>query len=298
MLVDVSFRTINFFRSFINLKTKTYHTTTTPNTSKPTSTMFSALTVRKFLLLAVILPYSSVEAFGPMKPPSSHSMDDLKAATVDDNDDIRSLISSVQSKIDFVEQKQGPLSDEAKDELIATALAGSVLGTAVGSPLLVGAALGYAGSQLLQGEKGEKTREILGNASKEMLAQANAALAFTKEQLEQEEDLSAASKKILLAIQEKAKKVENDFKNSPQEAMERLKVNLKKTVESEEFKTLPNRTFNAFRAFLESDEVKQASATAMKAIQDGLESEEMKALQSRASQAMKDTFDGKKNIKA
>jgi hypothetical protein len=261
--------------------------------------MFSALTFRKFLLLAMILSPVSVEAFNIPKPPSANSnnVNDLKAASVDSSDknEWNALSEMIQMKLDNAESKQGkPLTDEAKDELIATALAGSVLGTAVGSPLLIGAALGYAGSQMLQGENGEKTREVIGKASKEMLAQANKALAFTKEQLENEEDLSKASKKILLAIQDKANQVQEDLKTSPQAVMDNLKVNLKKTVESEEFKTLPNRTFNAVRSFLESDEVKRASSSAVKAIQDGLASDEMKALQSRATQAVKDTLDGKK----
>ena len=188
-----------------------------------------------------------------------------------------------------------PLSDEAKDDIIATAVAGSVVGTAVGSPLIIGAALGYAGSQMLQGEQREKAREAIGKASKDLLSQANAAVTFTQKQIEQEKDLSAASKKILLAIQDKAKEVQSEF--SSDKIMGDLQSNLKKTAESDEFKQLPQRTFQAVRNFVESDEVQKASASALQAIKGGLESDEMKALQSRATQAVKDSIDSPKKKK-
>jgi hypothetical protein len=249
----------------------------------------------KACLLAVLLS-PSVGAFNlpkVIKTPSTDAVTVLQAASVEN--DWTSVSEMIKSKISAAEAKgESPLTDEAKDEIIATALAGSVLGTAVGSPLLIGAAIGYAGSQLLQGENGEKTRQVLGKASKELLDQAQAAVTFTQEQLEQEKDLSKVSKKILLAIQAKATDVQNDFKTAPSDMVDRLKVNLKKTVESEEFKSLPNRSFNAVRAFVESAEVKNASSGVMKAIKDGLASDEMKALQSRASKAISDSIQTKK----
>jgi hypothetical protein len=252
---------------------------------------------RAFVLLALALSPSTTIAFNVQPPASSGkcAIDDLKASSFDTNEDWNSLTQMIKSKIGAAENKEGePLSDEAKDEIIATALAGSALGTIFGSPLLVGAALGYAGSQMLSEDQREQAQKILGTASKSVLEQANAAVAFTKEQLENEKDLSSASKKILIAIQEKATQIQHDIKSSPKDLMANWKGNVVKTLESEEFKALPQNAFRAVRAFLESDEVKQAANSAMKAVKEGLESDEMKALQSRASQAMKDTLESKK----
>ncbi|KAG7358961.1 hypothetical protein IV203_015550 [Nitzschia inconspicua] len=258
--------------------------------------MIPSRTIRAFVILAALVSPSIAFTIKPPSPSGMGAMDDLRATSLDTNEDWNSLTQMIKSKIGAAEDKEGkPLSDEAKDEIIATALAGSALGTIVGSPLIIGAALGYAGTQMLSENQREQAQKVLGKASKNILEQANAAVAFSKEQLENEKDLSAASKKILLAIQEKASQVQNDIKSSPQEFMANIKGNVVKTVESEEFKSLPKNAFNAVRAFLESDEVKRATNSAMKAVKDGLESEEMKALQSRASQAMKDTLDSKKN---
>jgi hypothetical protein len=252
---------------------------------------------RDFVLVALVFSRSTSDAFN-VKPPASpgnSAIDDLKASSLDTNENWSSLTQMIKSKIGAAENKEGtPLSDEAKDEIIATALAGSALGTIVGSPLLIGAALGYAGTQMLSEDQRGQAQKILGKASKNVLEQANAAVAFTKEQLENEKDLSSASKKILLAIQEKATQVQYDIKSSPKDLMTNLKGNVVKTLESEELKALPQNAFKAVRSFLESDEVKQAANSAMKAVKEGLESDEMKALQNRASQAMKDTLESKK----
>ena len=258
--------------------------------------MISRISFRNFLVLMAVLP-SSVNAFNPSNKPNTPIIDitdgGLKASTVDNGNDgadaWSSLTQMIHSKID--EQGGDSLSEEAKDEIIATAVAGSVLGTVVGSPLVVGAALGYAGSQMLQGEKGDKARQVLSQASKEMMKQANSAIVFTKKELDNEKDLSKVSAKILLAIQDKADEVQTDFKASPKLMAEKLKESVLKTVVSQDFKTMPKRSFGAFKAFLESDEVKTVSSGAMKAFKDGLESEEMKALQSRASKAVKDSID-------
>lgn len=255
--------------------------------------------------VATTMTTTNVDAFTPNPPNSQPKNLDYSDLNVSPSSlekfDLNALTKILYSKIDEAQIEKGeqPLTEEAKDEIIATALAGSVVGTAVGSPLIIGAALGYAGSQFLQGEQAEKTRHALGKASKDLLAQANAAVVFTAKQLEEEKDLSAASKKILLAIQERAQEVQKEF--SSEKLMEDLSSNIKKTVESDEFKQLPNRTFQAVRTFMESDEVKKASSSALKALKDGLESDEMKALQNRASQAVKDTINnassGKKLLK-
>ncbi len=296
---------MNAFSSFFQFprltKILSKHQNEFAEQNKPTVAVTNMIASRTFhiFLLLVGLSTQSVSAFNPSKPPSSGKevFDTLKASTIDFNDEWTSLTKTIASKIGSAEDKEGkPLSEEAKDDIIATAVAGSVLGTAIGSPLLIGAAIGYAGTQMLSEEQRGQAQKVLGKASKDLIQQAQAAVAFTKEQLEQEEDLSAASKKILLAIQEKANQVQEELKTSPQTMMDKMKTNVMKTVESDEFKSLPKNAFHAVRAFIESDEVKKASSSAMKAIKDGLESEEMKALQSRATKAVKETIEpGKKN---
>mmetsp|Transcript_26203 Transcript_26203/g.61457 ORF Transcript_26203/g.61457 Transcript_26203/m.61457 type:complete len:263 (-) Transcript_26203:215-1003(-) len=254
---------------------------------------------RNVLVLMAVLP-SSVSAFNPSNkpnlPPALDFSEGLKAATIDttneDADAWSSLTKMIHTKI---EEKGGDsLSEEAKDEIIATAVAGSVLGTIVGSPLVVGAALGYAGSHVLQGEKGEKAKQAMGQASKEVMERANSAIVFAKQELENEKDLSAVSAKVLLAIQHKAGEIKTEVRESPALMAEKLRQNVLKTVESQDFKTLPKRSFSAFKAFIESDEVKNVSAGAVNAIKAGLESEEIKALQHRASKAVKDSLDSSK----
>mmetsp|Transcript_4881 Transcript_4881/g.10775 ORF Transcript_4881/g.10775 Transcript_4881/m.10775 type:complete len:273 (-) Transcript_4881:238-1056(-) len=267
--------------------------------------MNTRISFRNFLVLLAVLP-SSISAFNPSNkpnlPPTSDVSEGLKAATVDTtNEDVdawSSLTQIIQSKID--EKGGDSLSEAAKDEIIKTAVAGSILGTIVGSPLVVGAALGYAGSHMMQGENGEKAKHVMSDASKEVMERANSAIVFAKQELESEKDLSGVSAKILLAIQDKAGEIQSEVKESPalmaekmkqmmvENMTEKLKQNVMKSVESQDFKTLPTRSFGAFKAFLESDEVKNVSAGALNAIKAGLESEEIKALQDRASKAVKD----------
>ncbi|KAL3920231.1 MAG: hypothetical protein SGARI_006996, partial [Bacillariaceae sp.] len=84
-----------------------------------------------------------------------------------------SLTEEIHDIIKDKEAKEGKtMSKEEKDEVIATAIAGSVLGTAVGSPLLIGAVLGFTGTQLLQGQEGSKHLKALGTVSHQILSQA------------------------------------------------------------------------------------------------------------------------------
>jgi len=288
--------------------------------------MISPTSFRNFVIMMAVVSPSSLNAFSPSSPNNPPAIDatsdgvqKLKAAIVDsssssssssiegiDADDSRnnnnnnavwsSLTQLIHSKIEAATADDGtPLSEEATNEIVKTAVAGSVLGTAVGSPLLIGAALGYAGSQMLQGENGDKARHVLGQAGQAALEQATSAIAFTKKELDNEQDLSDVSKKIVVAIQEKATTVVlSDLKNYPARMAEEMKDNVVTTMESEELKTLPKRSFQAVRAFLGSEEVKSVSSKAMKALKDGLESDEMKALQNRASQSLQETIDGTK----
>ncbi|VEU34112.1 unnamed protein product [Pseudo-nitzschia multistriata] len=260
--------------------------------------MITRISFRNFLVMLAVFP-SSVSSFNPLNTPKSspsfHIEDGLKAATVDSTNEEDSWNSLTRMIHSTIEEKGGDsLSEEAKDEIIKTAVAGSVLGTVVGSPLVVGAALGYAGSQMLQGEKGDKAKQVMGQATREVMDRANSAIVFAKQELENEKDLSNVSAKILLAIKDKAGEIKSEAKDSPAIMVEKLKQNVMNSVESQDFKTLPKRSFGALKALLESDEVKNVSTSAIDAIKAGLESEEMKALQNRASKAVKDTLDSKK----
>lgn len=250
-----------------------------------------------FVALMAVLP--SVTAFNPMSnlpnlPTMASEGEPLKAVTIGDEVETEDVWSSLTQMIHSKIEEHGgdSLSEKETDELIATVVAGSVVGTVVGSPLIVGAALGFAGSQMLQGENGEKARETIGQASKEVMTQANAAIDFTKKELENEKDLSKVSKKILLAIQDKAGEMQKELaeSTSPEKIVqqlpglmaEKLKQNVLETVNSDEFKSLPQRSMNAFAAFMESDDVKKMKATAMQAIKDG---------QVEATKALKEGID-------
>eukprot|EP00536_Pseudo-nitzschia_multiseries_P011250 jgi/Psemu1/28317/gm1.28317_g len=236
------------------------------------------------------------------------------------------ISESISAQIEKAESKVGaPLSAAAKGEIVGTVLAGSaVLGTAaINSPLLMGAALGYGATHVLNGKRGEELRRVSKDAIR-------SALTFTQTQLEEERgDISKASARIMKHIQHeaqnKANQVSRDLSNAPAhlveegkkmvtarimdhiqheaqtKAMEAQKVAQeraqqvsshvfeegKKIVNSDDFKQAPNRTFKAVTAFLGSDEVKRAKDSVVKSIQDGLESEELKAVKDRAAKSLK-----------
>jgi len=277
--------------------------------------MISCISYRNFLVLLAAAAFpTSVSSFNPANKPilpitNPDAMEGLKATTIDNVSDntLEEAWSSVTQLIHSKMEEMGgeeSLSEEKKDEIVATAVAGSVLGTVVGSHVMVGAALGFAGSQMLQGENGEKAKEAMGKAGKDMMHMGQEAFEFTKHELEHEKDLSKVSAKILMALQDKtgtlAGEIKTDLEASPalmaekfrEFAAEQTKASItntfKKTVENDEFKNMPQRSFNKFKAFLESEEVMKAKSGAMQAIKDGLESEEVKALQSRASKAVQD----------
>ena len=252
--------------------------------------MYSRISFRNFLFTLAVL---QADAFNPMSN-NKPGLPDFKAATLDNVDKAEdvwaSLTQMIQAKID---EQGADLTEEQKEEMIATAVAGSVVGTVVGSPLVVGAALGYAGSQMLQGENGEQAKKAIGNASKEMMTQASAAIDFTKKELENEKDLSKVSAKILMAVQDKATEFQKEMKVEKVPALmaERLKDEIMHTLDSEEFKSAPSRSFKAFMEFVQSDEVQQMKAQAAKSLKKGLESDEFKALQSSATSAVQKGID-------
>jgi gas vesicle protein len=207
-----------------------------------------------------------------------------------------SISEDINAKIENAElQKGGPLSAAAKGDIVGTVLAGSaVLGTiAINSPLLMGAALGYASTHVLGGKRGE----ALSKASEDAL---QSAIQFSKSQLELESgDISKASKRILNHIQhvsnDKFDELSNELSTQAQHARQELTnaptliaSKTKQYVSSDEFKSMPSRSFKALTTFLNSDEVQNAKKSAVKAIKDGLESDELKAVKNRATISLKD----------
>ena len=208
--------------------------------------------------------------------------------------DWANISGDITARIKMAESKLGaPLDASAKGEIIGTVLAGSaVLGTAaVNSPLLLGAALGYAGTHILGGERGE----ALAEASKEALTNA---VAFTEAQIKEEKgDISRAgarivehleneairkSQEVQKAAEMKAHEVARDISDAPSHLVDEGK----KLVQSEDFQQMPKRTFKAVTAFLGSDKVKRARQKVVDSIKDGLESEEMQAMREKATRSL------------
>jgi hypothetical protein len=183
-------------------------------------------------------------------------------------------------------------ADGKEDMITTTAIAGSALGTVVGSPLLVGPALGYAGNHLPQGEQVETTKEVLKRVGNDLLehakVQSTAALAYTQALRGQEpHDFSKVSQRILLTLQEGADQAQDDIQTAPVQLVGSLKI---RSISSEDLKSMPGRSLKALRSFLVSEEVHKARSSAVKAIRDGLESDEMRALRNRAAQVVRDTL--------
>eukprot|EP00531_Pseudo-nitzschia_arenysensis_P015168 CAMPEP_0116143188 /NCGR_PEP_ID=MMETSP0329-20121206/15315_1 /TAXON_ID=697910 /ORGANISM="Pseudo-nitzschia arenysensis, Strain B593" /LENGTH=358 /DNA_ID=CAMNT_0003638487 /DNA_START=12 /DNA_END=1088 /DNA_ORIENTATION=+ len=209
--------------------------------------------------------------------------------------DWANISKDISSRIEEAEFKIGkPLDASAKGEIVGTVLAGSaVLGTAaINSPLLLGAALGYAGTHVLGGKRGEELKE----ASMEALTNA---IDFTQTQLDNERgDISKAGARIVEHLQNEAIRKSREVQKAAEvqahqvareisDVPSHLVEESKKLVQSEEFQEMPKRTFKAVSAFLGSDEVKRAKQRVLQSIQDGLESEEMQAMKDKASNSLK-----------
>mgnify|MGYP006138257571 CR=1 FL=1 len=207
------------------------------------------------------------------------------------------ISTDITKKIEIAELEQGgePLSPSAKGEIVGKVLAGSAaLGAAtIHSPLLIGAALGYASTHLLGGKNGE----VLSNASKTAVLDA---VKFSKHQLALEDgDVSKATKRIMEHIQhettDRMEHLQHDMTVSAEQLGHDLKAAPTKLVQhtteymnSDDFKSMPSRGMNALTTFWNSDEVKKAQQSALQAIKNGLESEEIKAVQKRATLSMND----------
>ena len=182
-----------------------------------------------------------------------------------------------------------------QDDLIAAAFATTAASVVVGSPLVLGAALGVAGSKLLDGEKGEQTKQMLGTVSKSVAEKMKQALAFAQQTIDEEDgDISKVQDKMFNLLKAKATSLTQEVKGkmNPQEITKQLK----EVLESEDVKEAPGRAVNAFSAFFNSEEVKSAQRKALQALKAGMESDEMKALQNRASLALKETLESKKTM--
>jgi hypothetical protein len=238
-------------------------------------------------------------------------------------DEIMNL-ATMQNKIEESEKLSDSNSKAvvvAQDQLTNTAIAGA-LGVVMGNPLVLGAALGYAGSQMLEGENYEKTVEAMENLRKGITKSVHETISLAHETLEKDGDLSKLPNKMIQGmLLAKATEEFGQLKTKPKELlsswkseleqrlkhgrseMEQLKdapthalENVKHALESGELKEAPGRAFNAFSAFLNSDEVKQVQKRALEAMKNSLESEEMKALQSRASKALNESLEKKQQV--
>ena len=213
----------------------------------------------------------------------------------------------ITSRIEKAESANGgrPLDPTATAEIVGTVIAGSATAAAaatVGSPLLIGAALGVAGTHVLGGKRGEALAEATKTSFRE-------ALEFTQASLAAEEgDVSRASAKIAERVREDTQKhvehlreeaiqnarevthfaqvqahqVSREISNAPSHLVEETK---KMIVGN---KDVPQRTFRAVRTFLGSEEVQRAKDRVVQSIKDGLESEELRAVKSRASRSLKE----------
>ena len=267
--------------------------------------------------------------------PRSISFDDEEGDVPENNVDMSKVLLEVESALQLAAQDsivdpvQGDkldassmLQDEngaidssvvaamGKDQqMVATMLAGSAIGVVAGSPLVFGAALGVAGSKLLDdSEEGLKNRKKLEQLCRQIADQMHGAVAIAQTDLleeGEEVDASKVSKKLMALVQSRANEIQtqvqskaNTWQADAKRVPSMLASVVKEKLESEEFqremKQAPSRAFNALKGFVESEEVKAASGSLWKAVKATMESDEMKALQSRASQAVKESLENKK----
>lgn len=266
-----------------------------------------------FAVALLLSSTSSSSAFVPShlshRSPSTHldvAMDPSEFLSEKENR--LSFLAEVEAALDnelaavAQEDKKAPqslvLPKDGDKKMVATAVAGSALGVVAGSPLLLGAALGLAGSKLLDdSEEGLKNRKMLEELGSQITHKVQNAVEYGKTELLDEEDvdLSKLTQKLMTLVQSKSKNWQEDAKKAPST----LSLALKEKFESEEFqaelKMAPGRAFSAFKGFMESEEVKSASGSVWNALKTTMQSDEVKALKSRASQAVKETLEAKNN---
>lgn len=272
-----------------------------------------------FVLAALVSP--DVLAFSPSKPPANESplASSISQEFNRDDVDITNVLSEVEAALQLatesftsteaaeskmvkfnddlnLQEKMGRLQKlwenaDEKSQTVATAIAGTTVGLVAGSPLVLGAALGLAGSKLLdESEEGLKNRKILEKAGIEVTDKLRAAIEFAHSEIEKEEDPTKIAEKVALAFQDHAADIKNKAKETPALVARVVKDKLENEEFKEEMKMAPGRAFQALKGFVQSEEVKAASGSVVKALKETMESDEVKALQSRASQAIKESL--------
>lgn len=256
-------------------------------TSKSSNMIF-----RSSIVLALVISTNALQPVGPNKKSFETFADglsqNLKAAKQMVAPDVQETseakmpvdVKKLEAELDASKSELAELNDAAKDPVVAATVAGSALGIMAGSPLFVGAALGVAGSKILEDDK---KREQLEKLAGEMGVKLQDALEYAKAEIEKEEDPSKIPEKLLQLARAQG---ENGLQSLKDVKASDIMDKVKDTVESEEFQKAPGRFFNAVKTFLESEEVKSASASAVKAIKTTVESEEAQKLKARATKAI------------
>lgn len=242
---------------------------------------------KQLLCLFFTLAPSGSLAFMPIIPSGKNAMALRMTATADSFESQDFDVSQLSTESASADSNQLAKPLEAGEEKVAAAVGNAALDVVAGAPLVVGAALDYARSQLLEGESGNDAKEKLGNVGKNIAEQLQGAVKFAQEQIENEEDLSKVSDKLVQALQAKADELGHELQGTPTQVAEALK----EAMESEDLKDAPGRAMEVFKGFLGSTEVKDAQSRALEALKQGMESDEMKAFQSRASEVLKATLD-------
>ena len=247
---------------------------------------------RSSIVLALVISTNALQPVGPNKKSFETFADglsqNLKAAKQMVAPDVQETseakmpvdVKKLEAELDASKSELAELNDAAKDPVVAATVAGSALGIMAGSPLFVGAALGVAGSKILEDDK---KREQLEKLAGEMGVKLQDALEYAKAEIEKEEDPSKIPEKLLQLARAQG---ENGLQSLKDVKASDIMDKVKDTVESEEFQKAPGRFFNAVKTFLESEEVKSASASAVKAIKTTVESEEAQKLKARATKAI------------
>jgi hypothetical protein len=192
------------------------------------------------------------------------------------------------------------LTKEALDEYLASATALAMLGVAVGSPLVVGAALGYAGANFLQGETGERAITMLKNAQNGIRGTLKDVVDFTQSQLEDDEEISVLPRKFWAMAQARA---EQDLKKAKQTDVKDILKSIQTTLTSEQVQKAPTRAVDSVKTFfVESEQQLQKVSSHhakvrenfVKNIQDTLEIGSIKSAKSRAHETFKEVVERQK----
>ena len=144
---------------------------------------------------------------------------------------ILQLATDLKQQSEGLEDPLEALPPELREEYVASSAALALLGVTVGSPLVVGAALGYAGTHFLQGKSAgpvlefwEETRSGIRGKLKEFVDAVSA-------QLEDDEEITVLPGKLWAMAQARAEK---DVKLVQQTDVDDLMETIRSTLASEE----------------------------------------------------------------